>query len=306
MGYDFDCAVVTGASGFIGQALMRFLADRNVSVYGIVRHADDARLFRSERVVYIPCPMDAYDTLPMLLAGRERRPKVFYHLAWDGTAGKARADYVRQCSNARATCDAMVTAKAIGCQRFIATGTVTEFIADDMLKRQYTSENLMYGLAKSFTHKLLDIVARQQDVDYIWAQLSNIYGGHNASGNLISYTLGELRRGNRPTYGPCEQPYNFTYIEDVLEALFLLGGVSVHRQATYFISNGECRKLKEYLLSLADRFHAEVGIGERPDDGVRYSAAWFDSSALQEEFGFVPQYRFEDGLKEILGDEHEI
>lgn len=63
MGYDFDCAVVTGASGFIGQALMRFLADRNVFVYGIVRHVDDARLFRSERVVYIPCPMDAYDNL---------------------------------------------------------------------------------------------------------------------------------------------------------------------------------------------------------------------------------------------------
>lgn len=303
---DFDCAIVTGASGFIGQALLRSLVDKGVSVYGIVRNPDDARLFQSPKVQYLSCAMDAYDTLPALVAEKDRAPQVFYHLAWDGTAGKARADYAKQCRNARATCDAALAAKAIGCRRFIATGTITEYVADDLLKCHYASENLMYGLSKSFTHKLLDIVARQNNLDYIWAQLSNIYGGHNTSGNLISYTLSELQQGHRPTYGPCEQPYNFTYIKDVLEALFLLGRVSSHRQSAYFIGNGECRKLKEYLQSLANLFGTEIGIGERPDDGVRYSADWFDSSALQEEFGFVSQYRFEDGLKEILEDEHEV
>lgn len=300
------CAIVTGASGFIGQALLQFLTEKKIAVVGVVRREPSQDMFQSPLLTYVTCDMEDYDKLPQLLVEKGLSPEVFYHLAWDGTAGSARADYRKQCRNAHYVCDAALAAKVIGCQRFVVTGTVTEYVADDLLKYGYTAENLMYGLSKAYAHKLLDIVARQQGLDYIWARLSNIYGGHNASGNLISYTMNELRSGRVPTYGPCEQPYNFTYIHDVLEALYLLGSVEEHSQSEYFIGNGECRPLKEYLQSLASITGGEIGIGKRPDDGVKYLPEWFDSRPLQDDLGFKPAYMFEDGLKEILKDEHEI
>lgn len=297
-----SCVVVTGASGFIGQALIHFLAEKNIKVLGITR-SHKPEMFQSSQVRYINCSMEEYYRLPDLLDEDVWKPDVFYHLAWDGTNGKKRADYQRQCLNAIYACDAIIAAKKMGCKRFIMAGTITENVADDLLKHGYLSENIMYGLTKSFTHKLIDIVARQQEMDYIWAQLSNIYGGKNASGNLISYTMQELRSGNIPTYGPCEQPYNFTYIDDVLSALYLLGNIEKHCQNAYFVSNGECRTLKDYLCSIAQIMGGEVGIGMRADDGVRYQEAWFDNKSIQDELDFKPKYNFEDGLKEMLVSE---
>ena len=297
-----SCAVVTGASGFIGQALVQFLSKKNVNVLGITRK-QKVELFQSVNIRYINCSMKDYYQLPNLVNEYEWKPDVFYHLAWDGTNGKERADYRKQCQNAIFACDAAIVAKKMGCRRLVMTGTITERVADDLLKYGYLSENLMYGLAKLYTHKLLDIVARQQGMDYIWAQLSNIYGGRNSSGNLISYTMKELRLGHVPTYGPCEQPYNFTYIDDVLSALYLLGKVEKHSQNGYFIGNGECRILKEYLQSVAKTVGGKVGIGIRVDDGVKYQSSWFENKLLQDELGFRPKYKFEDGLKEMLASE---
>ncbi|SDP06266.1 NAD-dependent epimerase/dehydratase family protein [Selenomonas ruminantium] len=300
------CAIVTGASGFIGQALLRFLTRKKIAVVGVVRRESFQDLFQSPLLTYMTCSMEHYDKLPQLLSEKGLRPDVFYHLAWDGTAGSDRADYRKQCRNACCICDAAIVAKEIGCHRFVVTGTVTEFVADDLIKYGYTAENLMYGLSKAYAHKLLDIVARKQGLDYVWARLSNIYGGQNGSGNLISYTMKELRFGHMPTYGPCEQPYNFTYINDVLEALYLLGSAEKLSRAEYFISNGECRLLKEYLQSLVSLMGGKIGIGMRSDDGVRYQKIWFDSSHLQEELGFRPKYQFEDGIKEIMQDEYKV
>ena len=300
MNNGLTCAIVTGASGFIGQALLQFLAEKGIAVIGVVRSETSKKLFQSPLVTYMTCGMEDYDKLPQLLLERDLKPEVFYHLAWDGTAGSSRADYRKQCGNACYVCDAAIAAKEIGCRRFVVTGTVTEYVADDLLKYGYTAENLMYGLSTAYAHKLLDIVARKQGLDYIWARLSNIYGGRDASGNLISYTMNELRSGRIPTYGPCEQPYNFTYIHDVLTALYLLGSVEKHSQSEYFIGNGECRPLKEYLQSIVNIVGGEIGIGKRTDDGVKYLPEWFDSRPLQVDLGFKPAYMFEDGLKEIV------
>lgn len=298
--------IVTGATGYIGYYLVKALAGRGTHVIAIVRNSDKAErlFFGLPQVSILACPMEDYEQLPNFT--HIRGLDAFYHLAWDGTAGKARADYQKQCRNTRYTCDAAVAAKKMGCNRFITTGTITELVADDILRCHYTAENLMYGLAKSFTHRLLDIVARQLELDYIWAQLSNIYGGKNTTGNLISYTMNEIRTGRTPIYGPCEQPYNFTYIDDVIEALICLGDAGHHNDSTYFISNGECYQLKYYLQSIGNILGKQLGINQRPDDGVRYDVSWFDSTPLQKEFGFVPKYQFEDGLKEILKNDYKV
>ena len=45
-------------------------------------------------------------------------------------------------------------------------------------------------------------------------QFSNIYGVGNKTGNLVSYTLGELMAGKEAAFGPALQPYDFIYVDD--------------------------------------------------------------------------------------------
>ena len=132
--------------------------------------------------------------------------------------------------------------------------------------------------------------------------MSNIYGGDNTNGNLISYTMKEFSEGHKPGYGPCLQPYNFTYIDDVIEALCVIGEKE-NTKHEYLISNGEYRTLKDYLEELADLYKKEISIGERPDDGVRYDVSWFEDSSLKDDFDFISKYSFTEGINKIRGDQ---
>ena len=78
-------------------------------------------------------------------------------------------------------------------------------------------------------------------------QFSNIYGPRNNTGNLISYTLDQLLSGKEATFGPAQQPYDFIYSDDLIEAAFRLGTMKTERNA-YFIGSGSPRLLKNICL----------------------------------------------------------
>lgn len=298
-------AIVTGANGFIGSAVSRKLLSQGVQVTAVV-HSRNERViqlkneFGGGNVHILKCDIEHIQSLPNLAADRDF--DVFYHFAWQGSSGSLRADFALQARNAVASAEAVQVSKRMGCHRFISTGTITEHIAGDVLKRHYVSENLIYGLSKDYAHKLVDITAHKEKMPYVWAVLSNIYGGDNKTGNLISYTIQQFMSDQEPSYGPCLQPYNFTHIDDVVEALYLLGKAPQLCQESYLVSNGECMLLREYIKKLADAYGKSVAIGARSDDGVRYEASWFKDEALQLELGFKPAYNFEAGVKKLLDE----
>lgn len=294
-----DKVIVTGANGFIGRNLIKYLMKKDMEIYALDISHEESLLKETEQVHLIECSLEDINNLKDKIEKQDYQ--AFYHLAWAGTTGPARADYQLQTMNAKYTVDAAIMSKQLGCKRFITTGSITELVADEIIEQQYSSENLIYGLAKSYTHKLLDITCRKYDIDYIWARLSNIYGGDNTNGNLISYTLGEFKKGKVPTYGPCLQPYNFTYIDDVIEALYLFS-FSDHTYNEYFISNGECRILKDYLTEISKIYFKSIEIGKRKDDGVKYKEEWFVNDRLND-IGFTPKYSFKLGIEKIRNNE---
>ncbi len=290
--------IVTGANGFIGRNFIRYLTKMNVEVYAVDLSHENSTLKELSGLHFVECNLSDMKNLSEKI--KDRGFDAFYHFAWIGTTGKQRADYILQTNNSIYTCDGAMVSKELQCKKFITTGTITEKVAEGILNNHYTSENLMYGLSKYYTHNLLDILCHKENINYVWAKLSNIYGGDNTNGNLISYTMKEFSEGRIPSYGPCEQPYNFTYINDVIEALYLLGNIDTPENE-YFISNGECKPLKEYLIKLAEIYDKKVSIGERADDGVRYQQEWFDNSSLVD-LGYKPKYTFIKGIEEIRKD----
>jgi nucleoside-diphosphate-sugar epimerase len=292
-------AIVTGANGFIGRWLIKELQRREVEVIAVIRNKESKINFISDNVKIVYCELDSISDLSNLIEDRD--VDVFYHLAWSGTAGKSRADYSMQLCNVKYACDGATVAKKIGCQKFIGIGTITENIAQNILNIPAKAENTIYGIAKHTTHCMLDIVCKNIKLDYVWAQLSNIYGPDNTTGNIISYTLSELKNGNRPTFSKANQPYDLMSVEDTAVALSLLGEKSTTKNQ-YFIGSGEPKILCEYLLSIGSIYgdRGRIGIGERPDDGLAYDLAWFDTTDLETDTGFKTKKSFEDNMEEII------
>lgn len=290
--------IVTGANGFIGRNFIKFLTNKNIEVYAVDKSHENSTLNNLKNIHLIECDLSRMDDLIGLIENRGF--DVFYHFAWIGTTGEKRADYKIQTENATYTCNAAIISKKLKCKKFITTGTITEKVAEGILDNHYVSESMMYGLSKHYTHNLLEILCKKENISYVWAKLSNIYGGDNTNGNLISYTIKEFQENRIPSYGPCEQPYNFTYIKDVIDALFFIGEVEINHNEV-FISNGECRKLKDYLNKLSGIYDKKISIGTRKDDGIRFEEKWFDNSELVK-IGFKSKYTFEQGIKEIRGE----
>ncbi len=296
--------IVTGANGFIGRNFIKYVAEKGIKVCAVDISHDNSSLREIDAVKLIEIGLDELDRLPRYVDA-EWKPEVFYHFAWAGTTGIRRADYALQLENARYVCDAAKISKKLGCRRFIAPGTITEKIVPYAVEHHCVSQGLTYAISKVAASHLLEIVCKSEAIDYIWVRLSNIFGGDNTNGNLISYTLEEFKKNNTPNYGPCMQPYNFTYIDDVVDALYLLGESEGEHKTTYFLSNGEKRILKDYLLEVADLFKKNVDIGKRPDDGIRYETFWFDDKGIQEDFGFKPRYKFSEAIK-MIWEEREL
>lgn len=292
-------AIVTGANGFIGSWVIKELIKNNVEVIAIARNkkSNVEAISDNARIVY--CDLDDITELSNKISNRDI--DTFYHFAWDGTVGKSRANYELQLINSKYACDCAVVAKELNCKKIIYTGTITEKIAENILNINVKAGNIIYGIAKHTTHCLLDVVCKKLNLPYVWARLSNIYGGNNSTGNIISYTLNELQSGRRPTFSKAEQPYDLMYVKDAARALYLLGEKET-QQSCYFVGSGTPRILKEYLLALRDIFgdNAEIGLGERREDGLQYFIDWFETRALKKDTGFKASYTFEEGIKETI------
>ncbi|MGG1675873.1 NAD-dependent epimerase/dehydratase family protein [Neobacillus sp. NRS-1170] len=292
--------IVTGANGFIGSWVIKELVKNDVEVIAVVRsEKSNIENIAPGNVRIIYCELAEINNLRNKILDRDI--DVFYHFAWAGAGGKDRSNYDLQLLNCRYACDCATLAKALDCKKFICTGTITEKIAENIFNLDVKAENNIYGIAKQTTHCLLDILCKKLDLPYVWARLSNIYGGNNTTGNIISYTISELARGNRPSFSKAEQPYDLMYVKDTAKALYSLGEKETQRNC-YFVGSGTPRILKEYLLSLKNIFgdNAEIGLGEKPEDGLKYYDEWFKIDDLQEDTGFETAFSFEEGIMETI------
>lgn len=293
--------VVTGANGFIGRNLIKRLLLDECRIYAVYRKKEHMLFADCRNVVNIECDLNQICNLADLI---HEDADVFYHLAWDGSTGEKRGSYSLQLANAGYVCQAAEISKKIGCKRFISTGTIAEKLVPFCIQNHYTSDKMAYAIAKSTAHMLLNTVCSCHGIDYCWVQLSNIFGGDNTNGNLISYTVHSFKKGIVPEYGPCNQPYDFLYIKDAIEGLVKIA-FSHHCSNEYFMGSGQPGILKEYILSIAKKYKAQAGIGLREADGLEYQMEWFDSQKLRDEIGFVPYYSFESAVDEMIKEEEQ-
>jgi UDP-glucose 4-epimerase len=292
-------ALITGATGFIGQHLIQKLLKENVFITLIVRE-NEKRVFDS-KIKVVHCDLE--NILALSHEQIDQDIDVYYHLAWAGTAGPERANYTLQMQNVKYTLDGAMLSKKLGIKKFVTTGTISEHLVEEAFTKNYTSENLIYGIAKHSCHHMLHMLSHKHQINYVWAQLSNIYGEHNTSGNIVSYTINELLAGRKPQFSKALQIYDLAYVGDIAHVLYMIG-FHPTKKSFYFLGSGTPKILREYLLTIKEVFgdNASIGIGERPEDGIVYHESWFDVKDLVDEFHYRAEMPFELQIKKLIDD----
>ncbi len=291
--------IVTGANGFLGSTLIKKLVDSNIKVFAIDVSFSPSHLPESDLVTKLESFIIEVDDLVAKIP--EAKYDAFYHFAWAGVNGAIKANPIAQIKNIEMAAICMTVCKQIGCKKFLCAGTVAEQSVNSLPFLEKTSGGMMYGVSKHCTHLILENFSKNIGQPFVWMQLSNIYGPGNLTKNLVGYTLGELFAGNSPAFGPANQPYDFVSVDDTIEAVKRLGEMDTPK-SSYYIGSGHPRLLRDYLLAIGsamgcpDRIH----IGERPDDGIKYTMEMFDASIIKNDIGEYITMSFEDGINETI------
>ncbi len=290
-------AVVTGATGAVGMALISALTDKGYEVLALVRPGSqrNTRLKSIKGVVTAECGLSELKCFECF-----ERYDVFFHLGWMGTTGQARNDMYLQNKNVEYTLDAVELAHKLGCSVFVGAGSQAEYgrVSGKLTPTTPTAPENGYGIAKLTAGRMSGIVCAKYGIRHGWARILSVYGEYDGENSMVMSTIGKILNGVVPEFTPAEQIWDYMYSADAAEALVAISERGKDG-AVYCLGSGEPKPLCDYIKMIRDAVDekAELGIGKLPyaENQVMYLCA--DITALTEDTGFVPRYSFCDGIK---------
>ncbi len=291
-------AVVTGANGFVGSAVVRELAKKNIHIYAVVRSNAKylERIGNIENVDVVYCDAANYATLKNKLTHME--DGCFFHFAWEGTSGTKRGDEVIQLRNVQYSIDALRAAKEIGCNRFLFASSVMEKEIETFVNvEKPLSVNYIYSSAKSAANQMCRVVADNIDIEYVSVMISNIYGPGEHSFRLINTSIRKLLAGEHASFSEGKQQYDFIYIDDAARSFVAVAERGKNRKI-YYLGSRYSSMLKDYLIQMRDIVapEAELGLGEIEFDGISLDYSIFDRNAIERDTGCKPLISFAEGI----------
>lgn len=294
--------IITGPTGAVGVSLIQELIAHNIEVTAICRPASKrlGSIPNHPLVRIVECGVDQLLTLKDQL---DHDYDAFYHFAWDGTYGDSRQDLYRQANNILYTLDAVHLAHAAGCSVFVGAGSQSEFghvegvLHPDM---PCTPDN-GYGIAKLDAGRMSRLECRKLGIRHEWCRIVSLYGPFDGQYTMVMSGIYKMLRGERPQYTKGDQVWDYIYSKDAARA-FRLVAEKGKDGSIYCFGTGKPRLLKDYILAIRDAVNPEleVGLGELsyyPNQVMHLEA---DISNLTEDTGFVPQYSFEEGIRETV------
>ena len=290
-------AIVTGANGFIGKALVKVLLERNYEIVALDIRFDDV-LLNNNLVTCVNVLNKAVAEL------KDEIPKneydCFFHLAWAGTSGPARADYEMQLNNVKIACDYIKLCKVVGCKRVVYASSINEMETYEYLQSDNIepSGGYIYGTGKLAAHLMGETVAKMNDVEFIPVIITNIYGIGEKSARMVYTSINKLIHKEHCSFTAGYQTYDFIFITDAFNSIFDVSekGKAFNR---YYIGSGEPKPLREFLIEMKNIVdpEAEIGLGDMPFKGIDISYSQFDLKKVEKDTGYRNKVSFAEGIK---------
>ena len=302
--------VVTGATSFLGRALVESLLKEEHQVYAVVRPGSTNRKCLPENqkgLTVISRSLEALETLDEEIG---ESCQAFYHFGWDGSGSENRMKREVQQKNVTDSLCALKGARRLGCSRFLFSGSQAEYgIHEGPLSEHTVCRPVSeYGKAKLDFLKLAEEATNQWNqegragMEYIHARIFSVYGPGDHPWSLVESCLRAFGRGDYISLGECTQMWNFLYLKDCVRALRLL--MEMKKESVSGIYNvaapeRENRPLREYIRLMYETmgFHGSYSYGRRQPNAEGPANLIPDIKKLENETGFNPLVNFSEGVK---------
>jgi nucleoside-diphosphate-sugar epimerase len=212
--------LITGASGFVGACLVRYMLDISGNVAIMVRPETHswriADVINDVRVYY----EDVIDKDAVRRTFQDYRPDYVFHLAAYGAYGfQAEPDKI-VATNVLGTLHVLNAALEVGCQKVVVTGSSSEYgvVKGKMKEASAPAPVNVYGAAKVSASVLCQTYASVYELPTVVLRLFSVYGAYEEPTRFIASLILAGLRGESPKLTAGEQKRDFIYIGDVMSA----------------------------------------------------------------------------------------
>jgi nucleoside-diphosphate-sugar epimerase len=292
--------IITGPTGSIGIALINHLVNLNIKVTAIVRPASKRMecIPKSPLVEVVECDISALSNLTL-----KGQYDAFYHFAWEGTFGEPRNNMFMQSDNIKYTLDAVHLAHTLGCKTFIFAGSQAEYGRVEgvisPIKPAFPENG--YGMAKLCAGNMSRVLCNKLEIKHVWARIISVYGPYDGEYTMVTSSIIKLLKGETPDFTKCEQQWDYLYSKDAALAMYLIADKGKNNEI-YCLGSGKSHPLRYFVETLRDNIDpaAKLNIGAVPYSEKQVMNLCVNIANLQDDTGFIPQYTFEEGIKETI------
>lgn len=297
--------LLSGAAGFIGGHLYKYLVDRGYDVVGIDNFS------RPNRYILDMLRESGLDVLKVDVRNLpgwrfEEGFTNFIHLAAyiDVDESMAKPEIYFD-NNVGGTSAALEYARRTGVEKFILASSAAVYGEPEYLPidEGHPLRPLSpYGYSKVLGEQLLEMYSKVYGIDGIVLRIFNVYGPGQSGGyaGVISRFIDRVSTGEPPIiYGDGLQTRDFIHVWDVCiafeKALTYESGYSV-----FNIASGKSISINELanlIIKLSGLDLEPLYSDARPGD-IRQSRA--DISRAREALGFEPSIDLEEGIRRLL------
>lgn len=293
-------AIVNGALGSVGLALVNCLLKKSIKTYAIVYPGDKRISLIPDSAVVVPCDMRTIEDLSSKIA---EPVDAFFHLAWMGTIGPERDDMLLQTENIRCAIEAAKVAKELNCSVYVGVGSQAEHgRVEGMIRPDTPCFPLTgYGMAKLCAGQMTRSVCQKLNMRHVWARILSVYGPNDGPLSVTSVIIDKLLAGETPSLTAGEQLWDYLYADDAAEGLFCMAE-SGKDGSIYPLGSGQVRTLREFFEAIRDAVDPklQLGLGEIPYAKNQVMHLQADISTLTADTVFVPSVQFEDGIAKTV------
>jgi nucleoside-diphosphate-sugar epimerase len=294
-------ALLTGATGFLGSAVLAELERRNFRTLVLLRPESDRRRLPSlvEDNILICSTLDDPRLAEKI---RRQQPTVFIHCAWRGVGGQERNADFQISENVPLARASVELAARSGCRQWIGLGSQAEYgnanrVLDETALANPTT---LYGKAKLIAGTEALATCARQGMAGAWLRIFSTYGPGDHPHWMIPHVIRELLSGRAPQVTRCEQKWDYLFVTDAARAIVSLADGNY--SALFNLGSGEARALKDIM----ELIRVEVGtpvqpaygaLPYRPDQVMHLQA---DITKLRAATGWRPQVTLEEGIRRTV------
>lgn len=294
--------IITGATSFIGMALIRKLIGIEKEVYAIIRPGSTRKSYLpvSHYVTVVEAELKNLDELQIPVDCCD----ILFHIGWSSDFVSPKFNLEGQMQNVVYAEKAANLAHRYGCHTFLSIGSQAEcgqvngcITADTPGKPQDA-----YGIAKLVTYSRLKALCEQYGMKFCWPRLLSAYGPFDRPHTLVMACMRACLENRTIELTKGAQIWDYIYVDDVAEALCYIAEHGKHAKK-YPVGSGNAKSLRSYIEEIANITGNGCilrGIGKRAYAENQIMNLLADMSETQNDTGFQCKTEFHIGIMKTL------